>query len=215
MFAEKITIEDLLIRVLPGGFLVVLAFFVSHIESTLNVKLDFLYSFFFICVAFIVGEVLQTVAHSMEFFVNIFFKGYKPSEIFLYKNNPVLFGENSRQKLFSSLELSDEEKKIFDKEYKSIPLISGKKSKARQISQSYFWKLYAKVEDDEKIRRSNVNYLFTRVIVVDFLVAFIYLMLSGFLNYGIVALLIFLVFMWRTRGLARGLVFKSVSIYIK
>lgn len=215
MFAEKITIEDLLMRVLPGGFLVVLAFFVSHIESTLNVKLDFLYSFFFVCVAFIVGEVLQTIAHSMEFFVNIFFKGYKPSEIFLYKNNPVLFDEDSRQKLFLSLGLSDEDKKIFNKEYRSIPLISSKKSKARQISQSYFWKLYAKVEDNDNINRSNVNYLFVRVIVIDFLITFIYLMFNGFLNYGIVAFLIFLAFMWRTRGLARGLVFKSVSIYIK
>jgi len=215
MFTEKITIEDLLIRVLPGGFLVVLVFFVSNVESTLNVKLDFLYAFFFICVAFIVGEVLQTIAHSMEFVVNIFFKGYKPSEIFLYKNNPVLFGENARQKLFSSLELSDEEREIFNKEYKNVSLISSKKSQARQISQSYFWKLYAKVEDDDKIRRSNVNYLFARVIMIDFLVAFIYLMLNNFLNYGLAAFLIFLIFMWRSRGLARGLVFKSALIYIK
>lgn len=215
MFNEKITIEDLLIRILPGGFLVVLVFFVSNVESKLNVKLDFLYSFFFICVAFIVGEILQTIAHSVEFFANTFFKGYKPSEVFLYKNNPILLSEKIRQKLISSLELTDEEKGTFDKEYKEVKLIASKKDKARKLSQSYFWKMYSKVEDDEKIKRSNLNYLFVRVITIDFLIAFAYLMSKGFLNYGIFAFVIFLIFMWRARGLARGLVFKSVLIYIK
>lgn len=215
MITGKITWEDLLIRVLPGGFLVAIIFFISNFQLKLNNKFDFLYSFLFFCVAFIAGEVLQTISHILEFIVNVFFKGYKPSEVFLYKNNPILPNENIRQRLLVSLNLSDEDKNVFEKEYKQRSFICKKKDKAKEISQGYFWKIYTAVEDNEIIKKSNINYLFLRVIMIDFLIVSVYLMLSGFGRYGLLAFMIFLILLWRARGLARGLVLKTALIYLK
>lgn len=215
MISGKITLEDLLIRVLPGGFLISLIFFVSNFQLSLNDKFDFLYSFIFFCVAFIAGEVLQTISHILEFIVNIFFKGYKPSGVFLFKNNPIIPNENIRQRLLASLNLSDEEKNIFEKEYKQRPVICRKKDKAKEISQGYFWKIYTTVEDNDIIKRSNINYLFLRVIMIDFMIVSVYLMLSGFSRYGLLTFVIFLILLWRARGLARGLVLKTALIYLK
>lgn len=215
MITDKITIEDLLIRVLPGGFLIALFFFVLNLQLSINNNLDFLYSFFFFCTAFIIGEVLQTISHSLEFVINIFFKGYKPSEIFLYKKNPIIPNEKIRQQLITSLKLSNNEKKFFEKEYKNIPLICSQKDSFKQISQSYFWEIYGKVEDDQKIKRSNIDYLFLRVITIDFLISFIFLILYHHTLYGVISLIVFLILLWRARGLARGLVFKSILVYLK
>lgn len=215
MITDKVTVEDLLIRVLPGGFLIALIFFTLNLQLSINSNLDFLYSFFFFCTAFILGEVLQTISHLLEFLINIFFKGYKPSEIFLYKENPIIPNEKIRQQLITSLKLSKDEEKLFEKEYRDIPLICSKKDKIKQISQSYFWKIFNKVEDDEKIKRSNINYLFLRVITIDFLITSIFLTLNNYLLYGLVSLIIFLILLWRARGLARGLLFKSILVYLK
>lgn len=65
---DKFTLEDLMIRVMPGGFLLAIIFFMFFNETWVDVtqNFDFLYTFFFFCSAFIIGELLQTLAHELE-----------------------------------------------------------------------------------------------------------------------------------------------------
>lgn len=215
MIADKFKFNDLLIRVMPGGFFVTLVLFTSNYQLALNDKLDFLYSFIFFCVSFIVGEVLQTISHEFEFLVDIFFKGYRPSEIFLTEGNPVISNESIRKKLLKSLKISTKEKNLVGKKYKNVSLFSKKDNQFSAISQSIFWKLFTKHENNEAVMRTNVNYLFTRVITTVFLITTFYFL---FINLGLLAiasLIVTVLFLWRARGLARGLVLKVVLIHLK
>ncbi|MBU1782963.1 hypothetical protein KKA77_00025 [Patescibacteria group bacterium] len=214
---DKFTIEDLMIRIMPGGFLLAIIFFVFHDKIQINFidSLDFFYTFMFFCSAFIVGEFLQTIAHETEWFIDIFFKFRRPSEIFLYKNNPVLKSAHKRKEAIEKLNLSDEELKIFDKEYSELSVLWWKKEKKNdEISQSLFWRLYSQVSGSEEIKISNSNYLFTRVIMLEFLLISILLYNKNF-TLSILSMIILLVFLWRSRGVARGLVFKTVLLNLK
>lgn len=216
-FSGKITAEDFMIRVLPGGFFLAVLFFGFNMQNriiTIGGNFDFLYSFLFFCTAFMLGEVLQTIAHSFEFIVDVFFKGYRPSEIFLYKNNPIIKDDKTQDEIMEKLNLSKDEKEFFEKDYKSLPLICAKNDAIRKTGQRFFWKVFGNTENDPSVKRSNINYLFLRVIMVEFLILSYIL---TFIN-NIAALLFFTVFiilLWRARGLARGLVFKSAMIYLK
>ena len=96
---NKFTPEELIIRVIPGGFLLAVIFFAFGDDTILNLNnnLGFLYTFLFFCSAFIIGELLQTLAHEMEWMTDIFFKFRRPSKIFLYKNNPVIKNKYQRE----------------------------------------------------------------------------------------------------------------------
>ena len=213
---DKFTLEDLMIRVMPGGFLLATIFFIFFNEKWVNVtqNIDFLYTFFFFCSAFIVGELLQTLAHELEWIINIFFKFRKPSKIFLYKNNPVLNNENKRLELLEYLKLPKDEIKIFNKKYSEIPTIFWKKRDHDSLSQSIFRRIYSQVSDKEEIKISNRNYLFVRVIMIDFLLLSI-MLIGKHPNIWFVAFMIFLLFLWRSRGIARWLVFKTVLLNLK
>lgn len=214
MLNEQFTIDHLLTRVLPGGFVIGLVFFVSGTQLPQNQNFDFLYSFMFFCTAFIVGEILQTLSHETEFLVDVFFKGYRPSEIFLFQNNPIINNDGIRKKLIKKLDIPRQHRDVFERSYSDIPVIMEKKAKERQISQEIFWNMYSKVETDENVKRTNINYLFTRIMATTFLLACAYLLFCNLLIYGLISFVIFAIFVWRARGLARGLVFKSALKYL-
>jgi len=214
---DKFTIEELMIRVMPGGFLLAVVFFIfsDSIQLNINDNLDFLYTFFFFCSAFIIGELLQTLAHEFEWIIDIFFKFRRPSKIFLYQNNPVVSSNYKRKELLKYLKLSKEDLKIFDKDYSDIPMFFGRKKENDNLSQSIFWKLYSEVSNTNEIKISNRNYLFVRVIMIEFLLLSILFFLSKNLSFGTISIVIFLLFLWRGRGVARGLVFKTVLLNLK
>ena len=214
---DKFSIEDLIIKVMPGGFLLAIIYFLlgDKIQFNFIDNLDFFYTFLFFCSSFIVGELLQTVAHEIEWVVDIFFKLRRPSEIFLYKNNPILKNNHKRCEMINRLSLEENETKIFDKEYSSLSLLWWKKDKkSDEISQSIFWKLYSQVSDTDEIKMVNRNYLFVRVVMIEFLLISA-LLYSINLSLSILCMVIFLVFLWRSRGVARGLVFKTVLLNLK
>jgi hypothetical protein len=216
-FSEKITIEDFIIRVLPGGFFLAVLFFAFNMQGYItasNGNLDFLYSFLFFCTAFIFGEVLQTITHIFEFLVDIFFKGYRPSEIFLYKNNPIIEDNKTRNELAEKLDLTNDEKEFFNKDYKKLSLICAKNNVKRKTGQDLFWKIFTNVEMNPSVKRSNINYLFSRVIMIEFLIlSCVLFFINNTISLSFFA--IFIILLWRARGLAKGLVFKSVMTYIK
>ncbi|MDX9913972.1 MAG: hypothetical protein RBS77_05330 [Candidatus Moranbacteria bacterium] len=215
--ADKFSIEDLIIRILPGGFILAVVYFVFNEKIHINLvdNLDFFYTFLFFCSAFIAGELLQTIAHETEWIIDVFFKFRRPSEIFLYKNNPVLKSERKRNEIINKLNLSEEDLKIFNKDYDVLSILWWKREKKHEeISQGIFWQLYTKISNLEEVKISNRNYLFIRVIMVEFL------LISGLLYnknlaLSIFCLIIFAIFLWRSRGVARGLVFKTVLLNLK
>lgn len=214
---DKFSIEELMIRVLPGGFLLAFIFFeFGYItEITLDQNLDFLYTFLFFCSSFIVGEILQTIAHEFEWIIDIFFKFRRPSQVFLYKNNSIIKSDHKRSELLEHLNLSEEKIIPFQINYSDIPLVFGRKKENDDLSQSIFWKLYSKVSEAEEIKICNRNYLFSRVMTMIFLIIAIVLITKGNLYASVSSFLIFCIFLWRSRGIARGLVFKTVLLNLK
>ena len=120
-----------------------------------------------------------------------------------------------RGQLIKKFNLTDKEKELFEKKYSSIPLICPKKSIIRQCSQDQFWRIYANVEEVGSIRRANVSYLFTRVMIIVFLISCLYLFSNHLILYSTISLAIMTIFIWRAKGIARGLVFKTSLIYLK
>ncbi len=215
---DKFTIEELLIRVMPGGFLLAVLFLIygDKIEFQWIDELDFLYTFLFFCSAFIVGELLQTLAHELEWIINLFFKLRRPSKIFLYKENPILKNEHIRKELIEYLDLPENELNIFNKKYTDLSILWWKFSKKEdELSQSIFWKLYSQVSDSNEIIKFNRNYLFVRVIMISFLLIGILFFFEGNISIAFSFIMIFLLFLWRCRGVARGLVFKTVLLNLK
>jgi hypothetical protein len=215
---DKFSIEDLMIKIMPGGFLLAVLYFLfkDKIQLSFVEGLDFFYTFLFFCSAYIVGELLQTITHEVEWVIDIFFKLRRPSEIFLYKNNPVINSEHKRGELIRELDLGEAESKLFDQEYSRLSFWWWKKDKKTdQISQSIFWKLYSRVNQTEDIKIANRNYLFVRAITLEFLIIGILLFIHRYFYWSILSLLFCVIFLWRSRGIARGLVFKTVLLNLK
>lgn len=215
---DKFTIEDLMIKIMPGGFFIAVVYFLfrDKISLTLVDNLDFFYTFLFFCSAFIVGEILQTIAHLNEWIIDLFFKRRRPSNIFLYNNNPVLKSREKRVELMDKLSLSTEDVSGFNKNYKELSFWKKKRDKKYDnISQSIFWRLYSNVSDSEEIKSSNRNYLFVRGITIEFIIISIILLICKNYYFSSGTLAIGIIFLWRARGLARGLVFKTVLLNLK
>jgi hypothetical protein len=212
---DKFTIEDFLIKIIPGGILLVILWFLygSEISTKLPEKLDIFITTIFFVFAFLTGEIIQTIAHEFERLIDVFYKLYRPSEIFLYKNNPILKNEKIREDIIEYLSLPTNEKELFELEYKRLPII--KKRQKQEISQSYFWKLYSKVGDEPIINVFNRNYLYVRAIVFLFLILSILFIINNFIQLFFVCFFLFLIFLWRARGMARTLVFKTVILNLK
>lgn len=216
---EKFNIEELMIRVIPGGFFLVVLFHIygDIFDFTKFENVDFLYTFIFFCISFIMGEVLQTIAHQTEWLIDVFFKFRRPSKVFLYKKNPVLKSQNKRNELIQELNLDNEEKDIFNKSYSELSFlfIWNRKVSEDDLSQSIFWRLYSKVSDTEEMKIANRGYLFSRVLVLIFLINSILYTSNSENILGIINFILFIIFLWRSRGNARGLVFKTVLMYLK
>jgi len=212
---DKFTIEDFVIKIIPGGILLGVLYFMYGKSLNIEIKkgLDVLYTTVFLVFSFLIGEIIQTIAHEFEWLINIFFKYYKPSEIFLYKNNPVIKNERIRKQIIDHLSIPDKEKELFENEYKELPL--WKKRKKQIISQSYFWKLYTNVNDKDIIKVFNRNYLYMRAIVFLFLILSILFLIKEQNALFATSILLFLIFLWRARGMARALVFKTVMLNLK
>jgi hypothetical protein len=201
---------------MPGGFfLFILCFIFNDYTPDLSGELDFLYTFLFLCSAFIVGEILQTLSHELEWLVDIFFKRRRPSHIFLFKNNPVLKNEYIRSNILDYLNLQKEEAMVFNKDYFKLSFWKKENDNEKKLSQKIFWDLYSKVNNMEDIKRTNVNYLFTRIMSFEFLILSILFFVKNDDIFSFLSFLLFLVFIWRCRGIARGLVFKTVSLNLK
>lgn len=216
--SDKFSIEDLMIKIMPGGFFIAVVYFLfrDKISLTLVDNLDFLYTFLFFCSAFIVGEILQTVAHLNDWIIDLFFKRRRPSNIFLYKNNPVLKSKEKRLELIDTLSLNPEDVIGFDKDYKELSFWKKKGDKKYDnISQSIFWKLYSNVSDGEEIKSSNRNYLFVRGITIELIIISAILLICKNYYFFVGTSVLSIIFLWRARGLARGLVFKTVLLNLK
>lgn len=213
---EKFTLEDLLIKIIPGGVLIGVLYFLFSNQINLKIEkgLDFFYTFLFFTFSFLAGEVIQTIAHELEWVIFSFFKFYKPSEVFLYKDNPVLKNEHIRQRLINHIELESSEIETFEKTYKELPLLWWKREKQRK-TQSIFWKLYSEVSSETEIKVFNRNFLFVRAITfVTFGVSILFLC-KEINQLAIISASIFILFLWRARGMARNLVFKTVMLNLK
>ena len=90
-----------------------------------------------------------------------------------------------------------------------------KKKTEDNLSQSIFWELYSQVSNTDEIKTVNRNYLFTRVMIVEFLLISILLFLNKNMYLGIISFVVSIIFLWRSRGIARGLVFKTVLLNLK
>ena len=75
--------------------------------------------------------------------------------------------------------------KIFEKNYSELS-IWGKNKDNDKLSESYFWKIYSQVSDDGEIKISNRNYLFIRVITIEFLLIFNWLVIFSLTSYSAV-----------------------------
>ncbi|MCE5346018.1 MAG: hypothetical protein LLG13_06995 [Bacteroidales bacterium] len=214
--AEKFTLEDLLIKIIPGGVLIGVLYFLFSNQIDLKIEngLDFFYTFLFFTFSYLAGEVIQTIAHELEWIIFSFFKFYKPSEIFMYKNNPVLKNEYIRQQLFNHLNLDSSEITSFDKSYKELPFWWWKREKQIK-SQSIFWKLYSEISADAEIKIFNRNFLFVRAITFVTLGLSILFSIKDYRELAAISILLFILFLWRARGMARTLVFKTVILNLK
>ena len=213
---EKFTLEDLFIKIIPGGTLIGILYLSYGRTLSINLikGLDFFYTFLFFIFSFLTGEVLQTIAHELEWVIFAFFKFYKPSEIFLYKDNPVLKNEYVRQRLLTYLGMSEDKRNNFDKGYKELPLLWWKRKK-QDKAQSYFWKLYVKVSEENEIKTFNRNYLLTRAISLVLIVSAVIFHIENNNILMVGAFLLFVLFLWRSRGMARTLVFKTIMLNLK
>jgi hypothetical protein len=213
---EKFTLEDLFIRIIPGGVLIGILYFVYGHNLNLEIVkgLDFFYTFLFFTFSFLVGEIIQTIAHELEFLTNVFFKFNKPSEVFLYKNNPVLKNENTRLQAMKFLESDKDKLDGFENTYKKLKWFK-KDEELRQKSQNYFWKIYTNVSNESEMKIFNRNYLLTRGITIVSLISIVIFLVEKNMLLAISSIALFLMFLWRTRGMARTLVFKTVLLNLK
>lgn len=213
---EKFTIEDLFIKIIPGGTLVGLLYIVYGDQLSIDFTkgLDFFYTFLFFTFSFLAGEIIQTIAHELEFLINAFFKLNKPSQVFLYRENPVLKNENIRLQAIEHLSIDSDALNDYNKSYKELHWFK-KDKKAKNKCQSYFWKIYTNVSNENEIKIFNRNYLLIRGITVVCLVAVVIFSLEGSYVLLICSIVLFLMFLWRTRGMARTLVFKTVLLNLK
>lgn len=138
-----------------------------------------------------------------------------PSQIFLYKSNPII-SNWIRDNIIKKLKLRKDEIELFNKSYKKICLCPCATKKENSISQEFFRKLYNSVEDTDKVKIANRNYLFLRAIFLEFLVlTLLFLFYWKMQNIWIITLIIDLIILWRLRGVAKWLIINTVLSNIK
>jgi hypothetical protein len=212
---EKFSLDDLFMKVVPGGVLIGILYFLYFNSSSFQLQkgLDFFYTFLFFTFAYLTGEVIQTIARQLEFIINIFFKFYRPSHIFLYKNNPILKNERTREKIIEKLSLSQSENAIFEKEYKEVRWFNHREN--TDISQYHFNKLYHNFSGEVELKIFNRGYLLVRGIITLLIITIILFGIEGKSTLMYCSIILFFLFLWRARGMARTLISKTVYLNLK
>ena len=214
---DKFTLEDLLIKIMPGGILVYVLYFLYAPQTVSNTKLgmSFWYTFIFFTFAYVAGELIQTIAQLVErYMIGIFFKFYRPSEIFLYEGNPVIKEASIRQKILNHLKLKAYDLEEFKQKYKDLPFYCFKKNQTSQ-SQSIFWDLYSDLSGNSEIKVFNRGYLFCRGLLCLFLILAFLFFIEGYNTCLKLSLLLFFIFLYRVQGAASTLVFKTVILNLR
>jgi len=213
---ENFTLEDLFIKIIPGGVVVGVLYFVygDKLDYKIVQGVDFLYTFLFFTFSFLTGEIIQTIAHELEFIINIFFKFNKPSEVFLYKNNPVLDNENIRLQIIQFLKSDEDNLDGFENTYNELKWFRMNKE-LQNKSQGYFWKIYTNVSNENEVKIFNRGYLLTRGLTIVSLMLIVIFSVEKNIFFILYSCILFLMFLWRTRGMARTLVFKTVLLNLK
>ncbi len=215
---DKFSIDELMIKIMPWGFFlwILLFLFWDIFSFQLDEKLDFFYTFVFFCIAFITWEILQTIAHEIEGIVDVFFKFLRPSEIFLYKGNPII-SDKRRWLIIEKLNMSQNELQEFNRSYKDIPFLrKGKQFQSWiSLSQDYFWELYSQVRGSEEIKIVNRSYLFVRVMMTTFFLLSLITVLGWYTILSILFWLLSLIFLWRSRWCAKSLVLNAILFSLK
>lgn len=220
MITPSVSLNEFLISILPGGTIlsVVLATLIIRDPNIFKPfeSLEVLSIFLFLSGSFIIAEMLQTIAHICEKIIDLlFFKGYRPSDIFLLPNNPIVNNELVRRDLLEKLNITKDQENSFVN-YKEIPfkIYGNKKISYIDMNKKCFWKIYTQCRNEEHIKDSNARYLFTRVMFVVFVFLSIWFLKysAGWLLFCSIAFA--LLFMWRVRGCARGLVFAIANKYL-
>lgn len=213
---EGFSIEDLFIKIIPGGFLIGVLYFLysDKIPLKIDAGLDFFYTFLFFTFAYLTGEVIQTISNELKRLIYIFFKFYQPSEIFLYKNNPIIKSEHNREDVIKELKLNEEDIIFYNTEYKDLPWFFGKTDSNCKCNIS-FWKLYTKVSNTEEVKAFNRGFLLVRGITFTLLSLSIIFLVKKIFILSIISFVLFLLFLWRARGMARTLIFKTVMLNLK
>lgn len=218
---DKFSYQNLIITLIPGGFFIsVLILTLPQIFPQFSTKLpeqDFLLTFMFLAISLAAGEAIQTLGHSMEALIDfIFFKGYRPSEIFLLPGNPIL-GEHQLQQVLEQNVYNAN--RHFLTEYSKVSrwkrLMNGKEHFAAQ-SQQVFRLHYTKNAQSERVQDANARYLFVRGMFVVCLITAGWFCYIAFLRvepnvriWHVLALtsaFFALLFLYRARGYGKGLV---------
>lgn len=224
---EKISYNNALIIFIPGWFILsvfIIIFYLKFPNSNLNLPdYDLLLSFMFFALSLTIWEILQTFARWLDKIINIFFKWYRPSEIFLLKDNPII-NEFNRLKFLKLIKLKKVHtiKLINYKKIKIISWVTVKNDNFSKLSQWIFWEYYWKLDWNQKIINTNARYLFTRVMFVVFwFLWFLFLFIdikwfSKEINIlWSISFFISFLFIYRARWNAKGLINDLVILTIK
>jgi len=214
---EKFSLDDLFMRIMPGGIFLgtIILIYYSSGDVKYVKELNFLYVFMFFTISYVVGELLQTIAHKLDHCLMVFYKFYMPSEIFLYKNNPVIKDDIKLEELIKVCDLTEEEKEIINNiDYEALFWFKSRISiqTAQKISRRCFWKMYHNV--DESVQVFNRGYLFVRCLTCMFLMIFLILLFYKQYEFCLFSFIMFSILLYRLRGMSRMLVFKVVLNYL-
>jgi len=215
---DKFSIDEYMVKIMPWWALILILclFFWSNAPIQFWWEYDVLYAFVFICLSYIAWEILQTVSHLLDFVINVWFKFRKPTEVFLYKENPVLKNEHKRKEILEALKVGEEIEEILNIEYKDLNWLKFWKisKKNNAILQSFFWTIYTSVKNNPEIKQWHINYLFLRAIILDCLVLSILSFYYGYPALAWISLIVLIILFWRARWLARWSVFNAVLCYM-
>ena len=216
--SDKFSIDEYMVKIMPWWALILILclFFWEDVPVEFWWEYDVLYAFVFVCLSYIAWEIIQTLSHLLDFVINVWFKFRKPTEIFLYKKNPVIKNEHKRKELLSALKIEKEIEEILDVEYASLNWLKFRKisKKNNDVLQSYYWTIYTSVKNNPEIKQWHTNYLFIRATMFDCLVLSILSFSYWYHELGWTSLIIRLILFWRIRWLARWLVFNAVLSYM-
>lgn len=207
--------DDFMMKILPWWFFLwfLILFWEVNITFENPENYDFLFSFIFICFSFITWEILQILSHT-DFFeflaIKSWFRNRLPSEVFLYKNNPVISNED-RDKIVKKLKIKKDIPIDLEYHYNNIPYERVKTKNYNVYNQKIFRIIYTPIKNTETIKKSNIYYLFLRSFLLELLFIDILLFYRWYLMYGIINLFISLIISKRLYNVSKKLIYHTVK----